>query len=243
MALTSSHSEVKSTQPRHPLPRSGPGEGRRGHSARSSGRRRAARVVAHPSSHPGRGSEGAQGDGGVGHRVEAVVDGGTGDERDGAALGRAELAGRIVDLGCDVDEDGTAAQIRVLRSQADRRGPAERHADDALGGGRHRFHERGHRLGVLPGSVVAVGPPVRVPVARQVDGDRRTAESQHDGVPGVPVLGPAVQEDELGLALTPLQIRERLPGGEGEGMPRNDRLPREGDVPLGRVLVSSPNSS
>ena len=197
-------------------------------------------VVAHAPPHAGGRPERAEGNRRVGHLVEAVVDRRPGDERDRAALGRGELAGRIIDLWRDVDEDGATAQVRSLRREADRRGPAERHADDAPGGGRHRLHERSHRLGVLPRPVVAVGPPVGVPVPRQVDGDRRTPEGQHDGVPRVPVLGPSVQEDELGLALTPAQVGQCLPRRQCERLPGDDRLPFEGDVPLGRVLVEEP---
>ena len=151
-----------------------------------------------------------------------------------------KLTGRVVDLRRDVHEDGATTEVRTLRGQADRRGPAERHADDATGGGRYRLHERGHRLGVLPGPVVAVVAPVGVPVPGQVDGHGRAAQGEHDGVPCVPVLRPAVQEDELRLALTPAQVGQRLSRGEGERLTGNDRLSREGDVPLGRVLAEQP---
>jgi hypothetical protein len=169
--------------------------------------------------------------------VECVVDRRSSDERDGASLCRAQLAGRVVDLRRHVHEDGATTEVRTLRGQADRRGPAERHTDDTTGGGRYRLQERGHRLGVLPGSVVAVVAPVGAPVPGQVDGHGRAAQGEHDGVPRVRVLRPAVQEDELRFARTPTQVGERLSRGQGEGFSGDDRLSRERDVPFGCVLA------
>ena len=228
MALTSSHSEVKSTQEdRHrllPQPEH-PQRARRGRSATSSGRRPDGARCAAP--HAGRRRRQRYGLSAT--AASAICSklsymGGPAISDDRAALGRRQLAGRIVDLRRDVDEHRPPAQVRSLRGQADRRGAAERHADDAAGGGRHRLEERRHRLGILPRAVVAVVAAIRVPMAGQVDRHRRTVERQHDRVPGVGVLRAAVEEDELGLALAPAQVRELLPRGQREGGAGDDRL-------------------
>ena len=54
----------------------------------------------------------------------------------------------------------------------------------------------------------AVAAAVGVTVAGEVDGDERTIERQGDRVPGVRVLGAAVEEDELGIGSHP--TREAL---------------------------------
>ena len=51
---------------------------------------------------------------------------------------------------------------------------------------------------LLPTETEPVGAAVGVAVAGQVDGQQRPAEGQGDGVPGVGVLRPAVDQDELG---------------------------------------------
>src|SRR6516225_8849307 len=92
-------------------------------------------VVAHAATDAGGGPERAEGDGGVGHLLEAVVDGRSGDEGDGAAFGRSDRQDVVVDVGRDLDEDDAAAELRALGGQADERGAAEGHPDEAAGGG------------------------------------------------------------------------------------------------------------
>ena len=53
-----------------------------------------------------------------------------------------------------------------------------------------------------------VGTPVGVPVARQVERQRRPVEGQEHGVPGVGVLGPTVQQHDLGIARPPAQAAQ-----------------------------------
>ncbi len=148
----------------------------------------------------------AQRDGGVRHLVERVVDRRPRDEGHRPALSRRELARGIVDLRRHVDEHGSRAAIGPLRCQADRRGSAERHADDAPGGGRHRRHQFRNGVRVLPRPVVTVGTTVRMSVTGEVDGDGRAVEGEHDRVPGVRVLGTAVQEHKLRIVLAPTQV-------------------------------------
>ena len=66
-------------------------------------------------------------------------------------------------------------------------------------------HHGGKVDGVGPRRVVAIRAPVGVPVSREVDRDERPAEQEGDPVPGVGVLGAAVDEDQLGRAAAPDQ--------------------------------------
>ena len=103
-----------------------------------------------------------------------------------------------VDPGRDVDQDEGVHQVRRVGGQRDGGQAAEGHADDAVG-------PRGASSAIDPGQVHgvgrdrkrAVGPAVGVAVPGEVDGQERTVEGEGDGVPGVGVLGPAVDEDEL----------------------------------------------
>ncbi len=129
-------------------------------------------------------------------------DSGPGDEGDDR--------GRLVpvDARRDVHQDEPPHQLRRLHRQRERSQPAERHPDD---GARVRCAARGidgrDRARVLGGVVRVVVPPVGVAVAREVDREEGTVERERDGVPGVRVLGAAVQQHQLGLLRCPSAVR------------------------------------
>ena len=79
--------------------------------------------------------------------------------------------------------------------------------------------------------------PVRVTVAGEVDCYQRAAERQGDGVPGVRVLCPPVDEHHVGRLVTPDQGADAAPVGKGDGLPAHGRLPRPGQPGLACVLI------
>ena len=90
-------------------------------------------------------------------------------------------------------------------------------------------------------------PPARVAVAGQVDRHERTTERERDGVPGVRVLGAAVDEHDLRLVGAPAQ-RTDVTGGVRVGSagldehldPFDGRHLGDVEVELGDVLVEQP---
>ena len=114
----------------------------------------------------------------------------------------------VVDPGGDVDQgQEPATSSRMAGGQGDGGRPAERHARPprrprapARRRPRPRRRpwppDRGHG---------GAARPVGVPVAGQVDGHQRPVEGQGDGVPGVRVLAPAVEEHQLGRLGSPHQ--------------------------------------
>ena len=114
-----------------------------------------------------------------------------------------------VDAGQHVDQHDAPHQLGGVGVERQRGQPAERHAHH---GARRR----------APGPATAIrhvggvvrrrpsGPsraPVGVAVAGQVDGDQRPAEGQGDRVPGVGVLGAAVQQHQLRRPRRPTPAR------------------------------------
>ena len=81
-----------------------------------------------------------------------------------------------------------------------------------------------------------VGAPVRPPVARQVDRDRGTPEREHQRVPRVGVLPAAVEEDELGIAVTPHEHADELVGRHLEVPTNGGEARRPGQADLVGVL-------
>ena len=115
--------------------------------------------------------------------------------------------------------------------------PAERHADDGLGLGGELADGHGDVDGVVEGVDRRVLPGSRVSVARQVDGHQWAVEGQGHGVPGVGVLGTAVEEDELWWARSPDEGRERAAIFQGDLGPAHRGRPGPLDAVVLGVLV------
>ncbi len=100
----------------------------------------------------------------------------------------------------------------------------------------------GNVVGEVHRCVGTVGAPARMAVAGKVDREQRPAERERDRVPGVGVLGPAVQQDELRRLGTPTQGADRAPGGfVDDRLDALDDRRRIGiEVELGDVLVEQP---
>ncbi len=145
----------------------------------------------------------------------------------------------LVDPRCDVDQHEAIGQARRC-GQAGQGGEApERHAHEGRGVGGEGVDDRDDVVGHGLGPVVALGSPGRVTVSRQVDGHQRPVEGQGHRVPGVGVLGAAVQQHQLGRCVTPHQ-RAHLEarGGRHRGAPDRRRGERQAD--LGGVVRQHP---
>ena len=116
--------------------------------------------------------------------------------------------------------------------QRDRGEATERHAHHREGvraparGWRRRRRRRSRTRSSEPWR-----PRVGVAVAREVDGDERSIQRQRHGVPGVRVLGAAVEEDELGRSLAPHQRAEPPPVAERHRLPAHGRRMRRRERP------------
>ena len=176
-----------------------------------------------------------------GHRdledlLERVVRRRPADQRHRATLLGRHHPSRLVHRRRDVDHDCAPHEVGSRRRKADRGGAAERHADHGAGGRGETLDHLGDSERVLPRAVVAVAAPVGVPVARQVDRQRRTVQGDDDAVPGVRVLPAAVQEHELGLGRAPSDDAQRLPRFQRAARSLRHVPARPGDGHLGCVL-------
>ena len=106
---------------------------------------------------------------------------------------------------------------------------------------RRQLADRGGDVGgVAPHAEAAVGRSVGVAVTRQVDRHERSSERHRHGVPGVGVLGAAVQQHELGRRLTPHERAEPATRRHLDLGPPDDRRAVVGESELLGVLVEEP---
>jgi len=77
-------------------------------------------------------------------------------------------------------------------------------------------------------------------VTRKVDGDERAAERHGDGVPGVGVLGTAVQEHQLGRGVAPHERAQPAAGADLDLLPADGGRTVVREAELLRVLVEEP---
>jgi len=128
----------------------------------------------------------------------------------------------------------------VIRSQTDRGHPAERHADDCLGGRRQTL-DRDGEVGRHRGRCVVVGwSVVTVAVSGEVDRHERTSERHGHRVPGMGVLGATMNQHQFGVTLAPHQRRDAEAGWQLDAFPSHGRWRSERQVVFGGVLVEQP---
>jgi hypothetical protein len=139
-----------------------------------------------------------------------------------------------------VDQDELADQVRRLGGERDGREPAEGHADGRPGGRGERPDGRRDigRVAVrVQRALRTVAGTIRVAVPGEVDGHQGTVQRHRHRVPGMGVLGTAVQQDQLRVPVLPHQRAQPPPLAHvGEGAPHG-RRPVEGQPVLGGVLV------
>ena len=97
-------------------------------------------------------------------------------------------------------------QIGMTSGQSDRGHTAEGHTHHPAGAGGQHLHRSGHVLGHrtrIEGAPVA--RPVRMAMPGEIQGHQRAIESQGHRVPGMGVLTPTVEEDQIGGTGSPDQ--------------------------------------
>ena len=114
-----------------------------------------------------------------------------------------------VDAWRDVDHRQLANELRVARREHHRSEPTQRHADDSSRVRRVRLNGTGHVVGQVGRRVRPIVAPGRMAVAGKVDSERGAAQRKRHRVPGVRVLRPTVDEDDLGGLIPPRQQAER----------------------------------
>ena len=145
-----------------------------------------------------------------------------------------------------VDQDELADQFRRLGAERDGREAAEGHADDCPGV-RGERPDRRRDIGRVAVRVQrarrTVAGAIRVAVPGEVDGHQGTVKRHRHRVPGMGVLGSAVQQDQLrafrGFRVPVLPHQRAQPpplAHVGEGAPHGRRAV-EGQPVLGGVLV------
>ena len=103
----------------------------------------------------------------------------------------------------------------------------ERHPDDHRRPWSMGLDDHRDVVGEVLGRVGTIGSPIGMPVSREIDGEERTIERERHRVPGVCVLGPAVNAHDLHVVVAPAKCAHRA-----TGIVRNRRL----DPPYDRVL-------
>jgi hypothetical protein len=86
----------------------------------------------------------------------------------------------------------------------------------------------------------AVSGAIRMAVPGEIDGHQGTVQCHRDRVPGMGVLGSAVQQDQFGVPVLPHQRAQPPAAGHvGKGPPHRRRAVK-GQAVLGGVLVEQP---
>ena len=141
----------------------------------------------------------------------------------------------------DVDHHERAHESRVADGELHGGESPERHAHHDPRQGRMGSDDRCHVVGEVHRAVRAVGVPVGVSVARQVDRHRRSTQRQRDRVPGVGVLGATVEVHDLRIVAPPPQRADRAALVADVRLDACDRRQFGNvEVELGDVLVEEP---
>ncbi len=160
----------------------------------------------------------------------------------GEALGAVDKIGdglrfRGRDTRRDIDEHHPADQLGRLGGEGNGRHASKGHADDRARLGRQGPNGRRHILGVVLQAERTASPPIRMTVPGEIDGHQRPAERQRHRVPGVGVLGPAVQQDQFRRGVAPDQRAQPPVGSDLHEHAAYDWRAFVGDAELRGVLV------
>ena len=140
----------------------------------------------------------------------------------------------------DVDQDHLADEVGCFFGQGDGGQAAERHSHDGLGRGSDLTNGDGHIGGVAPGVQLPLGKfagAVGMTVPGQVDSHQRTVKGHGHGVPGVGVLGSAVEKYQFRFTALPDQSTQLAPAGHVHRDAPHDGRFVEGQSEFRGVLV------
>ena len=131
----------------------------------------------------------------------------------GKRLWAIDEVGHCLDLrrrhaGRDVHQGQVAHEVRVTRGENEARESTEGHADHQSRVRSMCRHRSGNFISHRCERVLTCLAPGRVTMTGKVDGQEVDTEVEGHGVPGVRVLSPAMNEDELRIARSPLQCRD-----------------------------------